>query len=107
MFYIGGAPECTTDPDDCDTFGFKYVRSDAQGGDGEPCNTGTKVLCRSPTPENSLIDTPATALNVLSYNIFERNWFMSHDGQRERTCRVPATLRSMLPYVDAIGFQVE
>ncbi|XP_014664639.1 PREDICTED: sphingomyelinase C-like [Priapulus caudatus] len=98
-----GAPDCTTTEDDCGVFGLEYVRSGV--GEGSACDTGTAVLCRSSAPHTSLVDTPAHTLAALSYNAFERNWFMSHDGQRERSCRVPATLRRMLPDLDVIGFQ--
>ncbi len=42
----------------------------------------------------------------MSFNIYERPLFLGREGQRERTCRIPAWLFRTLPDVDVIGFQV-
>ncbi|XP_014678889.1 PREDICTED: sphingomyelinase C 2-like [Priapulus caudatus] len=100
-------PACTTKPEHCELFGLTYERSAPDGGDDgdEPCSSGDKVLCSSLAPTTAQVDTPAHTLNVLTYNIQERFWFISHDGQRERSCRIPAVLRRAFPDVDVIGFQ--
>jgi len=89
----------------CKNYGFEYIDSSTKGvKDRDECKHGKRVLCGAPNPV-PLTNTAAHNLKVLSYNIFERDFFISHDGQRERTCRIPYWIAKNLPDVDVICFQ--
>ena len=44
-------------------------------------------------------------LQILSYNIWDRPLTIIHDGQRERTCRIPYWIREHIPDIDIITLQ--
>jgi endonuclease/exonuclease/phosphatase family metal-dependent hydrolase len=94
-FWIGEAPACNGLCVDCESLDMDCVRSDRRG-DGARCLIGTKVLCRArpmPVPESRTDD--AHHLRVLTYNIFVRPFFVSHDGQRERTHHIPRAIAQL------------
>lgn len=105
--WLGTAPLCEAREEDCAVFGLTYVRSDASG-DGLPCLRGTKVLCEVPEirPAPPRADR-ATRFTVVQYNIMDRPFWVGHDGQRERVCRIPQALARSLAsreHIDVIVF---
>jgi len=90
--WIGTAPLCAARQEDCDVLGLTYVHSDASG-DGLPCLSGAKVLCAVPKIRLEPAQADRVArLTVVQYNIMDRPFWVSHDGQRERVCRIPQAL---------------
>jgi endonuclease/exonuclease/phosphatase family metal-dependent hydrolase len=90
--WIGTAPFCCASQEDCNILGLNYVRTDTSGG-GLPCLSGNKVLCEAPkidlqptTPDR------VTRITVVQYNVMDRPFWVGHDGQRERMCRIPQAL---------------
>ncbi|MFW6027901.1 MAG: sphingomyelin phosphodiesterase [bacterium] len=93
--WLGTAPACNADKSDCGLLGMRYVASYKKGS-GKTCITGAKVLCRIPErPRVSVEKDDANLLSVLSYNIFGRPFTVTHDGQVERTCRIPYVLAGL------------
>lgn len=85
--WIGDAPDfCNRTPEDCRRFRLEYDISHPKG-DGEFCENGTKIRCILPESKPRLINTPENEFRVISYNIFERSFQITWDGQRERSCR--------------------
>jgi len=90
--WIGTVPFCSASHQNCNIFGLDYVRSHTSG-DGLPCLRGEKVLC-----EPSKIDLPPvmpdslTRFTLVQYNIMDRPFWVGHDGQRERVCRISQAL---------------
>ncbi|HSF31009.1 MAG TPA: sphingomyelin phosphodiesterase [Candidatus Tectomicrobia bacterium] len=105
--WIGTTPFCTASQKDCDVLGLHYIRSD-KAGDGLPCFSGAKVLCEAPP----IAVKPAepdrlTRFTVVQYNIMDRPFWVGHEGQRERVCRIPqALVRNVAAqeYVDVLVF---
>jgi len=91
----------------CELYGFEYDTNHRRGHVGEDwCEKGhMKVRCVSPAAPSYAPPTQANILNVLTYNIFERNHFISRDGQMERTCRIPRWIATAHPEIDVISFQ--
>jgi endonuclease/exonuclease/phosphatase family metal-dependent hydrolase len=90
--WFGTAPFCCASQQDCDILGLNYVRSDPSG-DGIPCLCGEKVLCEAPNiPLRPTAIDRVTRLTVVQYNILDRPFWVGHDGQRERLCRIPQAL---------------
>lgn len=90
--WLGTAPLCAARQEDCDVLGLTYVHSDA-AGDGLPCLRGAKVLCAVPKPGLDLAQADrVTRFTVVQYNIMDRPFWVGHDGQRERVCRIPQAL---------------
>ncbi|CAD5126610.1 DgyrCDS14697 [Dimorphilus gyrociliatus] len=69
------------------------------------CFNGGRAIRCVVKPKPKLSTTPANEFKFLMYNIFERFYFVSVDGQRERTCRIPSWILETIPDVDAIAFQ--
>ena len=69
------------------------------------CSTGTRVRCvmKATTPLQP--PSPSNKFTVVSYNTYDTYFLISHDGQRERTCRIPAAISKDLGDADAIVFQ--
>jgi len=90
--WLGEAPFCTAKANDCSVFGMSFLKF-SDRGDGNRCIVGNKVLCKVPkkTLKHAMADAN-NQFNVLSYNIFDRPFIVSHDGQLERTCRVPGEI---------------
>lgn len=85
--WLGESPDfCDRKPSDCALFALEYDISHPKG-DGEFCSNGTKIRCILPEYKPQLEDTPENELRVVTYNLFERSFQISWDGQRERTCR--------------------
>lgn len=105
--WLGTAPFCAATPRDCEILGLNYVRSD-RAGDGLPCLCGDKVLCEVPPIRRQAAESDrATSFTVVQYNILDRPFWVGHDGQRERVCRIPQALAKTLAareHVDAIVF---
>jgi endonuclease/exonuclease/phosphatase family metal-dependent hydrolase len=105
--WIGTAPFCTASRQDCESLGLDYVRND-RAGDGLPCLIGRKVLCEAPMiPMNPAEPDRLTRFTVVQYNIMDRPFWVGHEGQWERVCRIPQALaRSIaaVEQVDAIVF---
>merc|ERR1712050_15091 len=101
--WFGTAPACAGKKEDCSFFDMEYVKSDSSG-DGASCFPGTsKVLCRSrPLNAPGLKDTDKNQLTVVSYNIYGRPFFITHDGQAERSCHIPRALLNARPETDVI-----
>jgi endonuclease/exonuclease/phosphatase family metal-dependent hydrolase len=105
--WLGTSPLCEATQQDCDVLGLIYVRS-SSAGDGFPCLSGTKALCEVP----NVVLEPAepdrlTRFTVVQYNVMDRPYWVGHEGQRERVCRIPHALaRSIASQerVDAIVF---
>jgi endonuclease/exonuclease/phosphatase family metal-dependent hydrolase len=90
--WIGMTPLCSASQQDCDILGLNYLRSD-RAGDGLPCLSGEKVLCEVPKIriEPGQPDR-ITKFTVVQYNIMDRPFWVGHEGQRERVCRIPQAL---------------
>jgi endonuclease/exonuclease/phosphatase family metal-dependent hydrolase len=90
--WLGTAPFCSASQRDCTALGLTYGGSDASG-DGFPCLSGEKVLCEVPTISLAPA-TPdrLTKFTVVQYNIMARPYWVGHEGQRERVCRIPQAL---------------
>jgi endonuclease/exonuclease/phosphatase family metal-dependent hydrolase len=90
--WVGTAPFCAASKQDCIVLGLNYVRADRLG-DGLPCLRGEKVLCEVPKidlgPDKS---DRVTSFTIVQYNIMDRPFWVGHDGQRERVCRIPQAL---------------
>ncbi len=56
--------------------------------------TSLQVYAQS-SEEKKITDTN-NQFNVLTYNIFNRPYIVSHDGQIERTCRIPAQISEQI-----------
>ena len=65
----------------------------------------SQVRCVSPEPPPLDHHFPSNTLVAITYNIWERDFYISNDGQRERTCRIPRWLALEHPDVDVIGFE--
>lgn len=105
--WIGTAPFCCASQEDCDIFGLTYVRSDTSG-DGLPCLRGDKVLCAAPKIDlQPAASDRVTRFTVVQYNIMDRPFWVGHDGQRERVCRIPQALARSIAsqeHVDVLVF---
>ncbi|CAD5115849.1 DgyrCDS4790 [Dimorphilus gyrociliatus] len=103
--WIGDDPDfCNRKPDDCKLFAMEYDISHPKG-DGEFCENGTKIRCILPEHKPQLQATPENEFRTISYNLMERSFQITWDGQRERTCRVVLWLLENHRDVDAITFQ--
>ncbi|CAD5115848.1 DgyrCDS4789 [Dimorphilus gyrociliatus] len=103
--WIGDEPDfCNRTPDDCKRFRLEYDISHPKG-DGEFCENGTKIRCMLPDFKPQLINTPENEFRTISYNIFERSFQITWDGQRERSCRIPLWALTETPDLDVISFQ--
>lgn len=49
--------------------------------------------------------TPANEFRYVTYNIFERDFAITYDGQRERSCRIIPWMLYNHPDIDAFSFQ--
>ena len=74
-------------------------------GNGDWCDSGLKVRCVSPEAPPLNPPTAANELMVATYNVYERAWFISLDGQRERTCRIPHVIARDYPHIEVITVQ--
>jgi endonuclease/exonuclease/phosphatase family metal-dependent hydrolase len=105
--WIGTAPFCCASQENCDILGLNYVRSDASG-DGLPCLSGDKVLCEAPKiDQQPAVPDRATRFTVVQYNILDRPFWVGHEGQRERVCRIPQALARSIAaqeHVDVLVF---
>jgi endonuclease/exonuclease/phosphatase family metal-dependent hydrolase len=90
--WLGTAPFCCANQEGCDILGLNYVRSDT-AGDGLPCLSGHKVMCEVPRIDQQPAEPDrVTRFTVVQYNIMDRPFWVGHDGQRERVCRIPQAL---------------
>jgi endonuclease/exonuclease/phosphatase family metal-dependent hydrolase len=90
--WLGTAPFCSASQQDCEVLGLTYVRSDTSGH-GLPCLSGAKVLCEAPKiPLQPAEPDRLTRFTVVQYNIMDRPFWVGHEGQRERVCRIPQVL---------------
>jgi endonuclease/exonuclease/phosphatase family metal-dependent hydrolase len=104
--WIGTAPFCCASQQDCDIFGLNYVRSDTSG-EGLACLSGTKVLCEVPNiPSNPAGPDHVTRFTVVQYNIMDRPFWVGHDGQRERVCRIPQALARSIAAAEQVDVLV-
>lgn len=87
-------------PSDCEYFGFEYIRSEKR-----KCVTGEDVLCGAPWLDIHEFYSPANEINVMTYNIYDLGYRVSHVGQVQRTCRIPGTIAKDFPDVDVIVFE--
>lgn len=106
--WMGRSPVCTATPNDCELFDLTYLQSSTKG-DGKRCFSGKKVLCQvrdvsSPNIIAVRKDDP-NQFRVLTFNIFQRPFVVSHDGQYVRTCHIPRAIASTLPDLDVVVFQ--
>lgn len=105
--WLGKGPDnCNRVAADCEKFGLVHDGvTHLQGDPGDVvCTKGHKIRCVPPTPPN-LVTTSNNELKIMSYNSYERPFYISRDGQRERTCRIPYTFIKSNPDVDVIGLQ--
>jgi len=80
---------CTAKADDCSLFGMDSQTTEKSVGINN-CSRANEILCRPPEkPFMGTISDTNHQFNVLTYNIFNRPFIVSHDGQSERTCRIP------------------
>lgn len=100
------APDCNADSSYCVQAGLDYVCEENfdTGNPNDTCQTGVRVRCSFPDIPTPLVDTPATMMKVISYNIWETRYLYNQNGQRERTCRILPELIKMRPEVDVIVF---
>ncbi|CAD5115850.1 DgyrCDS4791 [Dimorphilus gyrociliatus] len=103
--WLGDEPDfCNRSPDDCKHFNLEYDISHPKG-DGDFCENGTKIRCLIGENKPELENSPDNELRVIAYNVFERSFQITWDGQRERTCRLPFELLDKNRDVDVITFQ--
>ncbi|CAD5121666.1 unnamed protein product [Dimorphilus gyrociliatus] len=95
--------DCDRVPSDCDNYGLIYDLQHPKG-DGPWCSSGQKIRCLLPE-KPKLTVTGAKEFKIISINVMERNYYMTLDGQNERTCRIVPWLLSNFPNLDAIAFQ--
>ncbi len=99
---------CTAKPSECSRLGM--ISQTVTKSNGEKrCNESSSVLCTAPeiTARPDIADANRQ-FNVLSYNIFDRPFIISHDGQRERVCRIPGQIFRQIASknsIDAIVIQ--
>ncbi|CAH1787697.1 unnamed protein product [Owenia fusiformis] len=105
--WIGDDPVCDRQTTDCQTyFDLDYDVSHPQGEFSTGwCASGTKHRCLSKVPPPLGAPSPANQLQVVTYNVAERDHSVSMDGQRERTCRIPRKLVELFPEADVFVFQ--
>lgn len=100
-------PGCDRRPSDCAIFDFTYVGSYDHNHDAsEWCAEPDNILCVSQVAPPLPAPTSADTLHVAAYNTWERPFWITLDGQRERTCRIPRQMASHWPNIDVITFQV-
>jgi len=100
--WFGTSPFCEGKVEDCSFFDMDYIKSD-KSGDGKACLSGTKVLCKSrPLRTPGTKNTDPNQLTIVSYNIYGRPFFITHDGQAERSCHIPRALLNAQPETDVI-----
>jgi endonuclease/exonuclease/phosphatase family metal-dependent hydrolase len=106
--WLGSSPICDAQPIDCDLFDLTYLQSSAKG-DGKMCFTGKKVLCQVRTVDAPLMlavqKSDPDQFQILTFNVFQRPFIVSHDGQYIRTCHIPRTIVNTLPELDVVVFQ--
>ncbi|CAH1778033.1 unnamed protein product, partial [Owenia fusiformis] len=84
---------------DCSIFGL-------QDDDGTGfCDTGYKHKCVAIPSSSTFTPDGVNTLNVMTYNINERDFANSHDGQVERTCRIPKMIAEKFNTIDLVVFQ--
>ncbi|CAH1800692.1 unnamed protein product, partial [Owenia fusiformis] len=105
--WLGTPPSCDArSPQRCAFSDFLFDVSHPRGDRGSQwCTSGSKARCQSRVAPALNPPTPANSIQVFSYNIFERDFGITHDGQRERTCRIPQNLVRVLPDTDAVIWQ--
>lgn len=92
--------DCDSPSYNCGVFDFEFVRFDETG-----CEEGrTRVLCRSPQKHTKKLETLASEINIMTYNVYEIT-LKRLRGQMERTCRLAVTLATDYPHVEVIVFQ--
>jgi endonuclease/exonuclease/phosphatase family metal-dependent hydrolase len=90
--WLGTAPFCSASQQDCEVLGLTYVRSDGSG-DGLSCLSGAKVLCEAPQIAlQPVVPDRLNRFTVIQYNVMDRPFWVGHEGQRERVCRIPQVL---------------
>ncbi|VEL17434.1 unnamed protein product [Protopolystoma xenopodis] len=82
----GESPFCGGANYGCTPFDLTFVKYD-KWGDGKLCLTGYKALCET-IPVKQKQNPEPFNFYVMTYNVYERPWLVSHDGQTERTCRI-------------------
>ncbi|XP_077978721.1 uncharacterized protein LOC144434140 [Glandiceps talaboti] len=75
-----------------------------QPSEDPSCKNGTKVLCQVGPPVNLTDPQPANSISVIAYNIFELQYIISQDGQRQRTCRILFNILESTTDIDVIVF---
>lgn len=95
--------DCDRVPEDCANYGLIFDLQHPKG-DGPWCSNGHKVRCLLPE-KPKLEQTDPDEFKVISINVMERNYYMTLDGQNERTCRIVPWLLNNYPDIDAIAFQ--
>jgi endonuclease/exonuclease/phosphatase family metal-dependent hydrolase len=105
--WLGAAPFCSANQQDCAVLGLTYVRSDTSGN-GFPCLSGKKVLCEAPVIALKPAEPDRlTHFTIVQYNIMDRPYWVGQEGQRERVCRIPQALARSIAaqeHVDALVF---
>lgn len=89
--WFGTAPACGARESDCERHGMEFITT-SKTGEGKLCfGAGIKVLCkmRERGPEAA---TQPGQFALVGLNVFARPYLITHDGQRERTCQIPAAL---------------
>ncbi|XP_002739137.1 sphingomyelinase C-like [Saccoglossus kowalevskii] len=102
--WLGSSPMCDGKCSDCALYGMSCAGKDMTG-DGDTCLSGKKVMCLVPEAPALWSPCQANILKVLSYNVRELDFMYVHDGQRERTCRIPRRIVEQLGDVDVIVLQ--
>lgn len=78
-------------------------------GDGKPCWSGLKVRCQARRYNVSKVFTKhgedPDRLRALTFNIFQRPFVVSHDGQYVRTCHIPRAIVNNIPDLDVLVFE--
>ncbi|KAJ8044997.1 hypothetical protein HOLleu_07912 [Holothuria leucospilota] len=103
---LDDAPNCIADESYCSQAGLDYVCEEDfdTGNPNDTCQTGVRARCSFPDIPTPLLETPATMLKVISYNVWELRYAYNQNGQRERTCRILPELIQIHPDVDVIVF---
>jgi hypothetical protein len=105
--WLGTAPFCSASEQACDVLGLQYVRSD-NAGDGLSCLSGAKVLCVAPKIHEQFAEPDRLMrFTIVQYNIMDRPFWVGHDGQRERVCRIPQALAHSIAaqeHIDVLVF---
>ena len=105
MFFFFAILDCSRSKSDCAQFDMLFDMTHPKGDGEDFCKTGARVRCVVKPTAPLQPPSPSNTLTVISYNLFDGMFKLSHDGQRERTCRIPAIVNKEFGDADVVVFQ--